>query len=134
MMQRLKLQKMKKLEVKVTEFTTFDSAFNAATETKELFSAFQMSSTISIIKEYGKRFFVSDNKELFYTTECDLRLIHKASTISCLDNKPFEYVQIMIPICDNPNMTGKLRFSGQYVDRLNGAKISKQMEVASFFK
>jgi hypothetical protein len=121
-------------EIKVTEYTNFDAAFDAATNTKEMFAAFQTGSTKSLIKQYGKRFFVTDTNELYYVTECDLRLLHKADVNSSLDTRPFEYVQIMIPMCDNPNMKGKLRFSGQYVDRNNGAAISKQMEVASFFK
>jgi hypothetical protein len=120
--------------IKVTEFTSFETAFDAATTTKEMFSAFQTGSKKILMKQFGKRFFVSNTKELYYVTECDLRLLHKATVHSCLDNMVFEYVQIMIPICDNPTMEGKLRFTGQYVDRKNGAKYSKQMEVASFFK
>jgi hypothetical protein len=121
-------------EIKVKEFASFETAFNAATTTKEMFAAFQTGSKKSLIKQYGKRFFVTDTKELYYVTECDLRLLHKADTNSCLDTRPLEYVQIMIPMFDNPEQRGKLRFSGQYVDRKNGAKISNQMEVAAFYK
>jgi hypothetical protein len=120
--------------IKVTEFTSFETAFDAATTTKEMFAAFQTGSKKSIIKQYGKRFFVTETNELYYVTECDLRLLHKAEVNSCLDTRPFEYVQIMIQSYDNPTMTGRLRFSGQYVEREQGAKITKQMEVASFFK
>jgi hypothetical protein len=120
--------------INVTEFTNFETAFDAATSTKEMFEAFQTGSKKSIMKQYGKRFFVSKKKELYYVTECDLRLLHKAEVYSVLDNMDFEYVQIMIPVIDNPEMKGKLRFSGAYVPRHTGALLTKQMEVASFFK
>ncbi|MDD5358364.1 MAG: hypothetical protein PHX80_04405 [Candidatus Nanoarchaeia archaeon] len=114
----------------VVEYSSFDEAFNAATETKESFSAFQMGTTIAVIKRFASRFFVDENNELWYVTLADARFLHKARIHSCLSNAPFEYVQIMVP----SNGIGHLRFSGQYVTREAAIKISADGEVFSFYK
>ncbi len=114
----------------VVEYPSFDEAFNAATETKESFSAFQMESKIAVIKKFASRFFVDENNELWYVTLADARFLHKAEISTCLSNSPFEYVQVMVPKKGN----GKLRFSGQYVTRETAIKISADGEVFAFYK
>lgn len=114
-------------EIKVTEYATFDEAYQAATNTKESFEAFQTGTKLQIMKEGAVRFFVDQEKNLWYThmAKDGLRILHEARVYSMLSNSDHQYVQIM---------KGKLRFTNQYCDRKNAIEISKMGEVYSFKK
>jgi hypothetical protein len=117
--------------INVTEYQDFQTAWEAATTTKEEFAAFQTGSKINLMKQYGKRFFVSDDKELWYTTMLEnLRSIHKADVTSCLSNGAYEFVQILVP---NTGI-GTLRFTESYVDREQAINLSGMAEPLVFYK
>lgn len=117
----------------VVEYLSFDEAFEAATETKKSFAAFQMGSKKAMMKEYGQRFFVDENMELWYTVMVDCRLLHKAEVYSMLSNGGFEHVQIMVSLATR---AGQLRFSGVSVN-CRGAVMYSQgegMDCNCFYK
>lgn len=118
----------------VTEFTSFNEAWSAATSTVEMFNAFQgMENKIKYIMQANRWFVDMAAKELYYSylTNDGIRIVDKAHVHSMLSDSAFQYIQIMVsPLI----MQGNLRFSGQYVNRANAIKCSKESEVFAFNK
>jgi hypothetical protein len=122
----------KELKIAVTEYTTFDAAWEAAAATREQFAMYQgMKQKIQYMRD-AQRWFVTPLRELYYSymTEDGVRSIKKADAISCLSSNPFEYVQIMVPMSGK----GTLRFSGQYVERDTAIQYSKTGQAMAFSK
>jgi hypothetical protein len=122
----------------VTEYPSFETAWNAATNTATAFAAFQgMENKIKYIKA-AQRWFVTADNELYYSylTNDGVRIVTKAEVHSMLSDSAFQYIQIMVSpdIEWNPKRTGKLRFSGQFTDRKGAINLSKQSEVFAFNK
>lgn len=123
----------------VTEFATFQEAWDAATATKADFAAFQgMAQKINYIKQADRWFVDMDKKVLYhsYMTNDGVRIVNKAETYSILSDSPFQYIQLMVNpnLESNPRREGKLRFTGQYVNRQTAIKLSKDAKVFAFSK
>jgi hypothetical protein len=116
----------------VTEFKTFEAAWKAAIETRESYTAFQnMNQKIFFIKK-ADRWFVDGKNEIWYSymTSDGLRIVKRAEVSSILSNGNFQYIQIMVPMSGQ----GTLRFTGQYVNRMDAISYSAKSEVFAFNK
>lgn len=138
----LKLDKMAttqtSTELAVNEYPSFETAWEAATETRESFSYYQgMEQKIQWIRE-AQRWFVTKDNRLFYSylTEDGVRVVREADPYSCLNNADFQYIQIMVsPNLElNPERRGFLRYSGQYVTRKTAIDYTKMGEIYAFNK
>lgn len=122
----------------VTEFASFDAAWNAATNTTAMFAAFQgMENKIKYIRQAQRWFVDMDKLELYYSymTNDGVRILTKAEAHSMLSNSAFQYIQIMVGCVElNPERTGKLRFSNQYTNRQGAINLSKTSEAFAFNK
>lgn len=119
--------------IPVKEMRNFEEAWEEASVTRQSFDFYQnMEQKIGYIKN-ANRWFVTEDKKLWYSYIIEgegLRIIKEADPISCLSNNAFQYVQIM----GLSRRSRVLRFTGQYVERSEAAKISKQSELFAFNK
>lgn len=118
--------------IAVTEYRTFNEAWNAATATQERFYLYSgLDRKFSFMRE-AQRWFVDGNGNLWisYLTSDKLRIVTQVSPHSTLTNAPFRYVQIMVPMSGK----GTLRFTDTYNDRKDAIANSARAEVIAFNK
>jgi hypothetical protein len=119
--------------IQVTEFLSFEEAFSTATKTKEDYSHFQMGTKVSLIRQYGERWFVDNNFELWHTIKAldGARFLHKAEVYSILSNANFEIVQF-----SDSEVKGRLnlRFSDCYVSRKSANFLSGRRRDLAFYQ
>lgn len=127
----------------VTEYPTFEAAWEAANLTRERFAGYQgMVAKIDHISK-ASRWFVTEAGELWYSyvlPKEGLRIVAEASPISILSSGNFQYIQIMVSPYrksdwkETHDQKGHLRFSGAYYSREIASKLSKDAEVFAFNK